>query len=99
MASPQRIIAADGSSLVPNIARAAIDLMERPAVVIAVQTGKDALAEIKRGDIDLLVSAFNLEDMRGFELALKAHKQAAGLPVIILASADDPDVDDETQDE
>jgi DNA-binding NarL/FixJ family response regulator len=94
-----RIIAADSTHLVPNIASAAVELVERDAIVIAVQSGEVALAEIKRGGIDLLVSAFNLTDMRGFELALKANKQDPQLPVIILASAEDPIVDEKTQDE
>ncbi len=98
MTSPHRIIAADASPLVPNIVRAALDLVERAAVVIEVRSGQDALTELTRGDIALVVSAFTLaDDMRGFELALKANQSAPDTPVIILAGANDPEVDDETQ--
>lgn len=99
MTSPHRIIAADASPLVPNIVRAALDLVERPAVVIEVRSGEDALQELTRGDIALVVSAFTLaDDMRGFELALKANQAEPNTPVIILAGANDPDMDAETQD-
>jgi DNA-binding NarL/FixJ family response regulator len=96
MASPHRILAADTSHLVPNAAKAAMDLIERAAVVIAVQSGEDALVEIERGGVDLLISTYALADMGGIELALKANQIAPDLPVVILASTDDPDLDDDT---
>ena len=99
MAAQHRIIAADRSPLVPNIVRAGLDLVERTAVVIEVRSGEDALAELQQGHIHLLVSAFTLADnMRGFELALKANQVAPDVPVIILAGAADPEVDEETLD-
>ncbi len=97
MTSPHRLIAADSSPRTLHVVRAALDLLERPAVVIEAPSGEAALAELGRGGVNLLVSAFALPDMRGFELALKAKKTAPDTPVVILAGAGDPVVDEETR--
>ncbi len=91
----QRILVADSAALTAQIIRAALDLLERPGIIIEARSGVDALLEIQRGGMDLLVSAAVLEDMRGFELASQANKFAPNLPVIILAGADDPEDDSE----
>ncbi len=96
MASPPRIIAADQSPQVPNIVRAALDLLKRRAVVIDVPSGEAALEELARGDVHLLVCASALPDMRGSGLATRVHELAPGIPVIILAGAD-AEEDVETQ--
>ncbi|MBN1967302.1 MAG: response regulator transcription factor [Anaerolineae bacterium] len=97
MAVPQRILAADGTTRVATIVRSAIDLIERPAVVIAVPDGESALAELERGGIDVLVSAYHLPDMRGEELTRKAQRRASGMRLIILAGLEDPDPDEDTR--
>lgn len=99
MASPHRIVAADGSARVPGIVRASIDLLERQAVVIEVSSGEAALAELERGGVDLLVSAYDLSDMDGVNLAEQASKADSETPVIILADADAPNLDQETRDQ
>ncbi len=91
----QRILVADSTALTAQIIRAALDLLERPGVVIEAHGGADALQEVQRGGMDLLVSAAVLQDMRGFELASKANRVAPNLPIIILAGADDPEDDSE----
>ncbi len=95
MASTYRIVAADRTPLMATLTRAALDLLERSGTVISVPSGQAALAELKRGEVDLLVSAPLLADMRGAELALQAHQIAADLPIVILAGSDDP-ADDQT---
>jgi len=90
MASTCRIVTADRTPLISGLTRAALDLLERSGTVISVPSGKAALAELKRGEIDLLISAPALADMRGAELALQAHKANADLPIVILAGTDDP---------
>jgi hypothetical protein len=92
--SVQRIVVADSGSTTAQITRATLDLIERPAVVVEARSGADALVELKRGEVNLLVSASTLIDMRGFELALKVIQTVRDVPVIILASIHDPDEDD-----
>lgn len=91
MASPHRIVAADSSARVPNIVRAALDLLERPAVVIEVPSAEAALAELQRGSVDVLVCAPALPDMSGADLAARVHQAVPALPVIILAGKGDPE--------
>lgn len=90
MASPYRIVTADRTPLIPTLTRAALDLLERSGTVISVPSGQAALAELKRGEVDLLICAPTLADMRGAELALQAHHFNADLPIVILAGSDDP---------
>lgn len=96
MATLNRIVAADYSPVVSNAIRAALDLLERDAVIVNVQSGTAALAEIKRGDVDVLVCAYDLVDMQGPDLARRAHQQSADLPVVLLAGHSDPVLEPET---
>ncbi len=97
MVSSQRIIAADDTTLVPSITRAALGLVEHTATIIEVRSGEAALEEIRRGGVTLLITAFGLSDMSGFDLALKTSKVDSSLPIILLAGAQDPEIVDETQ--
>lgn len=96
MATVNRIVAADYSPVVSNAIRAALDLLERDAVIVNVQSGAAALAEIKRGGVDLLVCAYDLVDMQGPDLARRTHRQAPELPVLLLAGHSDPVLEPET---
>lgn len=99
MALLQRIVAADSSARIATNVRAAVDLLERPAVVIAAPDGETALAELSRGGITVLVTAAQLPDMSGIELARQAQQAAAATRVLILAGADDPALDDDTREQ
>jgi hypothetical protein len=99
MASLPRIITVDPSRTVARIVRSVLDLTDRTAVQVDVPTGNQALLEIGRGDCRVLVAAFKTDDdVRGFELALRAHQISPETAIILLADVDDPvEMDAETR--
>ncbi|MFN8374994.1 MAG: response regulator [Anaerolineae bacterium] len=98
MASTPRILTVDSSWTISRIVRGAMDLIDRAIIQIDVPSGTEALEEIKRGGINLVITDLELStDMRGFELALRVSQSAPETHVIILADVDDPELlDDET---
>ncbi len=93
MASLHRIVAVDRQPLVAEVTRAAVELLGREAIIVTVQTGAAALAEVRRGAVDALVCAYELPDMTGADLVRQVHHHIPDLPVILLASRTDPAVD------
>ncbi|GAB4574448.1 MAG: hypothetical protein Kow0077_21070 [Anaerolineae bacterium] len=85
MATLNRIIAADSSPIVAGIARASADLLARDMVIVAVQSGSAVMAELRRGDTDLVVCGPELNDMTARELVQKIHQRYSSLPVLVLA--------------
>lgn len=91
-----RIIVVDRSQELYHVVRSGLDLMERRARFIHTHTAEDALLELKASGADLLIAAHNLADgSDGPGLALQAKRELAALPVIVLAEASDPDVDEQ----
>lgn len=58
--------------------------------VTAVASGREALAEGRNGQFDLLVLDVNLPDVDGFEICRKLRADGNGVPVVFLTARDDP---------
>jgi two-component system OmpR family response regulator len=58
--------------------------------VVPVATGREALAEARNGNFDLLVLDVNLPDVDGFEICRKLRADGNDVPVIFLTARDDP---------
>jgi CheY-like chemotaxis protein len=71
-----------------------MDLTDQVIIQVDVPTATDALAELSRG-CNLVVSAFDLDDMKGFEFALRVKQTSPDTAVIILGDLDDPEELDE----
>jgi len=99
MNSLPRIITVDPSRTVARIVRSVLDLTDRTAVQVDVPSGSQALIEVGRGDCRVLVDAFRTDDdVRGFELALRAHQISPQTAIILLADVHDPvEMDAETR--
>lgn len=96
MASMPRIITVDPTWAISRIVRSAMDLMDRSIIQVDVPNANDALEELERG-CSLVVCAFELDEMKGFEFALRVKKESADTSVLILGDLDDPDeLDEET---
>jgi DNA-binding response OmpR family regulator len=97
MASTPRILTVDPSWTISRIVRGAMDLIDRAIIQIDVPSGIEALEEIKRGGINLVITDLELSpELKGFELAIRAHQESPETSVIILADVDDPEqLDDE----
>jgi len=93
MASVPRILAVDSTNHIAGIIRGAMTLLNRRFVLVEVPAASDAIEELQNSSVDLLVTAFALPDSNGMELASRAIRESAGTPVIVLAGADDPEID------
>ncbi len=92
-----RIITVDASGMIAQMVRGAIDLMDRFVVHVDVPSGSDAIEEVRRGGCLLVLTAWELGNgMPGWELAAKVRQVAEDTNVVILADADDPEMDEET---
>lgn len=94
MAGVPRIVVADASGDVARIVRGAMALLNRQFILIEVPTSDDALAEVSRTPIDLLVTAYRTPGaMHGIDLALQVRHESLSTPVIVLAEKDDPQIE------
>ena len=92
-----RIIVVDENQGIINIVRASLDLLGRKPRLIEVHTGDDALDELRLRTPDLLLTAHQLNgSMSGVVLALQAKREIAALPVIVVATETDHEMDEET---
>ncbi len=92
-----RIVIADDTQGLTTITRSALELMGRRPRLIEAHTGEDALDEARLRTPDLLITAYKLgSTMTGVMLALQAKREAAGLPVIVIATESDLELDQET---
>lgn len=94
--SVPRIVTVDSRGDIAGIVRGAMTLLDRRFILVEVPNGESALEELSQTQVDLLVTAFNLPDLNGTDLAARAVRASAGTPVVILADQNDPEVDSET---
>jgi DNA-binding NarL/FixJ family response regulator len=74
--------------------RAVCDLLDRPAILVDMANGQDALDAVKGGDCDLLVTTVELDDdIRGYQLAIEVSIASPDTRVIVLAESSDPELD------
>ncbi|MFQ3567044.1 MAG: hypothetical protein SNJ59_08585 [Aggregatilineales bacterium] len=101
MAPLPRILTVDPTGAVARLTRAALELLNRPAIQIDVPGGVEALEEVGRGTCHLVVSALNIgASIKGFELALRIHLAQPDAAIVILGDERDAiELDDETRSE
>lgn len=91
-----RVITVDPTGAIARIVRSAMDLLDLSITQVDVPSTSEALEELNR-KANLVVTAFELDDMKGFEFALRIKQTSEETSVIILGDVDDPsDLDDET---
>lgn len=91
-----RIVTVDPAGEVGRIARAALDLLECPAILVDVPAPGEALDEIKHRPCTLLLTAFDLDaSLTGPQFAAQARKLTPGAGVILLADTDTDQVDED----
>ncbi|MEZ4667136.1 MAG: hypothetical protein R3E39_04325 [Anaerolineae bacterium] len=101
MSSLPRIITVDPTQTISRIIRSATDLLGYSIIHIDVPHGADALEVLKQGGVQLVVTAWELDDeMQGLILALQVKQTSPDTGVLILAEESDPEtVDEETEGE
>jgi hypothetical protein len=95
MSSAPRIVVVDASHDVARIVYGALTLLNRQHILVEVPTAEDALEEVTRSPIALVVTAHKIPgSMHGIELATRIIHESLGTPVIVLAEEGDPLPDD-----
>ncbi|MBN1286848.1 MAG: hypothetical protein JXB47_15720 [Anaerolineae bacterium] len=90
MASLPRIMVVDHKGDVGRVVRAALDLLNQPAIVVDVPSSREALLELQSISFGVLVTAYNLPGMNGLELVKRASVDVDGIRCIVLADPGDP---------
>ncbi len=94
MPSVPRIVVVDPAYEVARIVRGALALLDRQHILIEVPTAEDALQEVLRSAITLVVTAYRIPGhMHGVDLAKQIAHESLGTPVIVLADDEDPQID------
>jgi CheY-like chemotaxis protein len=95
MPSVPRIVTVDPTYNITRIVRGAMTLLNRQHILIEVPSSDDALGEVSNSSIDLVITAQDVPgNMDGIELATRISHESLGTPVIVLAEAEDPPVDE-----
>jgi DNA-binding response OmpR family regulator len=96
MPSLPRIITVDPTGSIPQQIRAAFDLMDRLVVQIDVPGAVEAIDELKRGGIDVVIAAWEPGGgMLGWELAAKLKQISPEVSIMLLGDYDDTEMDEE----
>ncbi|GEM_PF-265824 len=88
-----RMMTVDPSGMAARLVRAALELLDRPAIKLDVPAPLEALDEISRSNFDLVVvSAVQLDEhMRGYDFALRVKQASPETSVIVIGDAHSPD--------
>lgn len=90
MAPMPRILTVDPSGDVAAITRAALRLLERPAIQVDVPGGLEAFDEVERGHFRLLIAAVQLGDgLTGAEFAQRVRQRQPETNIVLLAGPQD----------
>jgi CheY-like chemotaxis protein len=90
MASLPRILTVDPTGGVAAITRAALHLLERPAIQVDIPGGLEAFDEVERGHFRLLIAAVQLGDgLTGAEFAQRVRQRQPETNIVLLAGPQD----------
>lgn len=85
-----RILTVDPTGRVADLIRAALRLIERPAIQVNVPGGIEAFDEIEHGHFRLLIAAVNLgEGLSGADLAQRVRQRQPETNIVLLAGPQD----------
>ncbi len=90
MAELIHVVTVDPSGAIARMVRAALELTGQVIIQIDVRTPEDALDEMRRTGCHLLVTALDLGELHGVDLAAAVQQAYPDAAVIILGADDDP---------
>jgi CheY-like chemotaxis protein len=92
--TPVRILIAVSSRELSGLLRSGFEKIDRTFVVVDVPSGEEALLELGRGPLNLLVTDDALPGVSGYELIKKAHQVRSTLQsILISAEKNRPDLE------
>lgn len=90
MASLPRILTVDPNGDAARFVRAALDLAERPVILVDVPTATDAWEELSNSEYHLLVTALALDNgINGVDLALRTRQRMPETGLIVIGEEDE----------
>jgi CheY-like chemotaxis protein len=87
-----RILIVDDKREVSRMLRSALEQLEDELEVIDVLSGEEAILELARGPIDLLISDIRLPGMTGFQVMNRFHKHNPSTKIFLISGVQDPKV-------
>ena len=97
MTALPRILIVDPIGRLGSIVKSGMVMLNRPHVMVEVPSIQEAIDEISRSSLDLMVTAYFLGENtpNGIDLAERAIREQAGMPIIIMADEFDSSPDSE----
>jgi CheY-like chemotaxis protein len=93
----KRILLVDDQRDITRMLRVALDALGRGYVIVDAPSGEEALLEVGRGGIDLLITDFRLPGINGLEVIKRLHKTNPESKVIVISGMSDPDAQAEAK--
>ena len=93
--SARRILLVEDQRDISRMLRAALELLRRGYVVVEVPSGEEAMLEVKRGPIDLVVTDVRLPGISGLELVGQVRKANPDAQVIVISGLASAEVERE----
>lgn len=85
----KRILLIDDHRDITRMLRAALESQGRDYIIVDVPTGEEAVLEINRGGVDLVVVDIRLPGMSGMDVIKRVRKQSDKTPIIVISGAAD----------
>lgn len=85
-----RVLIVDDQKDVSRLLRSALETIEQGLSVAEAPSGEEAMLELSKGKIDLLVSDYRLPGMNGLELTEKIRARNPDVRVILVTGVTDP---------
>jgi CheY-like chemotaxis protein len=79
-----RILLVDDERQISRMLRATLELSAREYVVVEVPSGEEAILELGRGPVDLLISDVRLPGMSGLDLIERARQLSPGIRSVVI---------------
>ncbi|MBX3697312.1 MAG: response regulator [Dokdonella sp.] len=82
-----RVLVVDGSKVVRRLIEQMLKTNLPGVIVLACETGAEALAQLSEGVVDFVTTALRLPDMDGLELAkqIRQHSPQAYMPIVVVS--------------
>jgi CheY-like chemotaxis protein len=93
----KRILLVDDQRDITRMLRVALDALGRGYVIVDAPSGEEALLEVGRGGIDLLITDFRLPGINGLEVIKRLHKTNPESKVIVISGISDPEAQSEAK--
>ncbi len=97
MGDGKRILIVDDEEKVAFFLQESLEGMDRDYEVVSVETGEQALEEVRRRPFDLVVTDLRMPGINGLELMERLQQVSPAIPIILITAYGSDEVEDEAQ--